>query len=173
MKAHASRSRSRVTTTSPAVVSRIRLTVRANDAVADPHRPVPMAERQIVGGSGGDLFVAKHPGRPQRVGAGLGRLVVAVRHRYLPAGRAGARAAQRRHAEIVAMGVPPDFEIVCRERNGFVMGYSEDADVWESRQPAADKNRVGKCRVVIAGKNHDRQPRLGEQLSGAIEHGRA
>jgi hypothetical protein len=71
------------------------------------------------------------------------------------------------------MGVPPNFEIVCRERHGLLMGDAEDADVWEARKPAADKNRVGKCRVVIARKKHDRQPRLGEQLRGAIEYRRA
>ena len=68
------------------------------------------------------------------------------------------------------MRVPPNFEIEDRERHGFVMGYSEDADVWEFRKPAADKNRVGKCWVVISGKKHDRQAGLGEQLSGAIEY---
>ena len=71
------------------------------------------------------------------------------------------------------MRVPPNFEIEDRERNGFVMGYSKDADVWEFRKPAADKNRIGKCGVVISGKKHHRQSRVGEQLSGAIEYGRA
>ena len=62
------------------------------------------------------------------------------------------------------MGMPPNFEIEFRKRHRLVMGYSEDADVWEFRKPAVDKNRAGKCRVVIAGKNHDRQAWLGEQL---------
>src|SRR5215472_6917926 len=71
------------------------------------------------------------------------------------------------------MGVPPDFEVKDRERYGLVVSYPEDADVWQLAKAAADKNRLGQRRVVISGKDHDREMGLGEQTLGAIEDGRA
>ena len=53
------------------------------------------------------------------------------------------------------------------------MGHPEDADIWQLAEPAADKDRLGQRRVVVSGKDHNREPGLGEQPSGAIEDGRA
>src|SRR5271169_1263363 len=49
-------------------------------AVADPLVPVPVPERQVVRRGGGDRIVAEQPGRAQRRGEVVRRLVVAVRH---------------------------------------------------------------------------------------------
>src|SRR5262249_3541393 len=49
-----------------------------NGAVADLGGAIPMAKRQIIGPRRGDHAVADQPGRSQRVGPGLGRLVMAV-----------------------------------------------------------------------------------------------
>jgi hypothetical protein len=38
-----------------------------------------MPERQIVGGGRDDIVVAEDPGRAQRIGPGLGRLIMPVR----------------------------------------------------------------------------------------------
>jgi len=67
------------------------------------------------------------------------------------------------------MGVPPDFEIKDRERYSLVVSYPENADVWQLAKAAADKNRLGERRVVVSGKDHNREIGLGEQTPGAIE----
>jgi len=71
------------------------------------------------------------------------------------------------------MRVPPDFEIEDRERHGLVVGYPENRKVRNPSEPAADKDRVRKCRIVVPGKNHDREIGFGEQPSRAIEYDRA
>jgi hypothetical protein len=70
------------------------------------------------------------------------------------------------------MGMPPDFEIKVRKRHGFVVGYPENADIRQSTKPAADKDRVGKRRVMVSGKNHDRETGFGKHPPGAVEDDR-
>jgi len=68
------------------------------------------------------------------------------------------------------MGVTPDFEIEGRERHGLVVGDPENADIRELAKPAADKDRVGKCRVVIPGEDHDPKIGNGEEIAGALKN---
>jgi hypothetical protein len=53
------------------------------------------------------------------------------------------------------------------------VGDPEDADIRDSVEPSADKDRIRKCRVVISRKDHDRDAGFGEQPPGTIENGRA
>ena len=69
------------------------------------------------------------------------------------------------------MRVPPDLEIKEGKRHGFVVGDPEDADIRDPVEPSADKDRVVKCRVVVSGKDHNREISLGEQTPGAFEDG--
>jgi hypothetical protein len=57
------------------------------------------------------------------------------------------------------MRVAPDFEIVLGEQDGIVVGDAEHADIGEASEPAADKDGARECRIVIAGKDNDRQLR--------------
>ena len=53
------------------------------------------------------------------------------------------------------------------------MSYGENADIWQPVEPAADKDRAGQRRVVVAGKDHNRDAGFGEQSPNAVENGRA
>jgi hypothetical protein len=67
------------------------------------------------------------------------------------------------------MRVAPDFEIVLGEQDGLVMGDAEHADIGEAGEPAADKDRVRESRIVIAGKDDNRQLRRREKPEGVFE----
>jgi len=95
-----------------------------------------------------------------------------VADRDVPTGFARQRVAQWHHVVIIAMRVPPDFEIERRKRNLALVRDAEDRDVADLVKPAAQPNRIRRCRVVIAGQDHNRQPGIGEQHSGALDRRR-
>ena len=170
-----------MTTTSPVVVRRIRLTVRARSgepgvvrrhrAVADPRRAVPVAECEVVGLGRGDRIVAEQPGRAQWRCEVVRRFVVAVRHGDLPARGAGARAAQGGHVLVVAMRVTPDLQVVPREDRRLVVRDADDGDVGNAAEVAAGEDAVGQRGVVVARQDHHRDGGIGQQATGAIQHG--
>jgi hypothetical protein len=141
-----------------------------HDAIADAHRAVPVTERQIIGPGGSDFFIAEDPGRAQRIGPGLRRLVMPVRHRHLPARRARPRSAQGRHIEVIPMRMPPDFEIIRREGHRLVVCDAEDVDIPDAVEPAANENRIRQGRIVVAGQDHDLRTAIREQPTGTVEN---
>ena len=132
-------------------------------AAADLRGAVPMPERDVIGLRLADHRVADQPGRTQRVGPGLGRLVMAVADRDLPPRGARRRVAQRRHVVIAAMRVAPDFEIEGRKRDPSLVRDADDRDVADLVEPAAQPYRIRGRRVVIAGQDDDGQRGIGEQ----------
>ena len=53
------------------------------------------------------------------------------------------------------------------------MGHAQNGEVRDLRQPAADIDRIGQRRIVVAGQNHHRQAGRGQQRAGAVDQGGA
>jgi hypothetical protein len=138
-------------------------------AAADTDMPVPMAERDIVGGGRRDLVVADEPGRTQLRSPVRRRLVMSVRDRDLPEAAPRMRALQRVHVAVVAMRVAPDLKAESGKQNGRVMRDAEDVNMWERGDAAAVKDGIGDRRIVIARKDHDRHPGFGQEKTRPVE----
>ena len=145
--------------------------------VADAHGAIPMAERHVIGASGGDVVVADQPGRP-RADAAIGFwLVMAVRHGDQPAGLARAHRLERNHVVIVAVRPAPDFEREIRKSYRVVVGDADDVQVFHRLERAVAIDRAGDGRIVIAGQDDDRQRRSADHrrrlLDQALRHAMA
>ena len=101
---------------------------------ADRGRLVPVAEGDVVGAGGEQLFAVNQPGADQPIGIAHFIDVVAVRGGELPARRARPRIGQRRHVGIVEMGVAPDLQLEFGKQHGLVDIQAENADVGNHRR---------------------------------------
>ena len=84
---------------------------------------------------------------------------MAVRHGDQPARSARAYAFERNHVGVVAVGAAPDFERQIGKIDRLVMGDADDVQVFHRGQRAVPVDRSCNGRIVIAGKQDDRQRR--------------
>src|SRR6185295_2735444 len=121
-----------------------------NVAVADRDGLIPMAEGDVVGVDGEQLFTMDQPGADHAIGITLFINIVAMGGGKLPAGALWLGIGEWRHVGVIDMGMAPNLQLKFGEEYGLAAVQAENIDIGYIGQAAAPIDRVRCQRIMIA-----------------------
>ena len=87
----------------------------------------------------------------------------------MPAGGLWPGITQRHHVAVVDVRVAPDFQVELRKIHRLVVGDTDHVDMRKLHHVAAQIDRVGRQRIMIARQENDRPTGVREQLGAALQ----